>query len=268
MSPLKSFICPDNTKITTEQCLAKCPRPQGRCLSLPTLMEVSYDRVYNGTPSTTQLLNPTRYEYLKIKYDYMINPFNRAFALLGTRHHRRLELIAKRLENLQAEKKLTGEISGVVDLLEPNGENTFRLIDYKTFGNYQMVKLQDENSPEYQKLALQCCNYRLMAQELGFAITEIFAQVTIRDGGTWVARKNGICERMIFMPVKILDDDFVKDYFISKEFKLKDALIKNELPELCDYQNRWGNRRCSPEFCEVVSHCPEGASMNKMPLET
>ncbi len=121
MSPLKSFICPDGVMRQTSDCLAQCPRKEGRCLSLPTLTELGNAREWTGTPSTTQLLNPTRLEYLKIVHDYAIDPFERAFALLGTRHHRRLELVAKRIEGLYAEKKLglDKDISGVLDLLEP-----------------------------------------------------------------------------------------------------------------------------------------------------
>jgi len=66
-------------------------------------------------------------EYLKIKCDYAVNPFESAYALLGTRHHQRLEAVAKRIEGLVAEKKLeadeVAQHSGILDLLEPDELN-------------------------------------------------------------------------------------------------------------------------------------------------
>lgn len=265
--PLKSFLCPDGVTRPILECLEKCPLETGRCLSLPTLTEIGYDRKWTGTPSTTQLLNPTRIEYLKIKHDYAISPFDRAFALLGTRHHRRLELVAKRIEGLEAEKKLTGEVTGIVDLLEPNGESdTWRLIDYKTWGSYQVAKFTGEKDGVYEihQVELQLNNYRIMAQDLGFNITQLFIQATVRDGGTYTARNNKVPDKMLLIPVKILDDNYVREYFLTKAFALKSAVDKGILPDMCDYNGRWAGRRCKPEYCEVYRYCPEGAMMNKV----
>ncbi len=138
---LKYFNCPDGETRPIEQCLESCPRPEGRCLSLPSLHSIGYARQWTGKPSTTQCLNPTRLEYLQIKYDFAVDPFAQAFALLGTRHHGRLEAVAKKIEGLESELALKGEVSGILDLLEPiNGGDEFRLIDYKTFGSYAVAK--------------------------------------------------------------------------------------------------------------------------------
>ena len=127
MSPPRFFECPDGITRPIVECLEACPRSDGRCLSLPTLHEIGRSREWGGVPSTTQLLNPTRMEYLKIKCDYAVNPFESAYALLGTRHHQRLEAVAKRIEGLVAEKKLeadeVAQHSGILDLLEPDELN-------------------------------------------------------------------------------------------------------------------------------------------------
>lgn len=120
--PLTEFICPDGNMTKVSDCLNHC-RLKDRCLSLPSLTTIGTIREWRGVPSTTQLLNPTRIEYLQIKYPFAVDPFDQAFALLGTRHHGRLEVVAKKIEGLIAEKKLVGidtSISGVLDLLEPN----------------------------------------------------------------------------------------------------------------------------------------------------
>jgi len=269
---LKYFLCPDGNKIEVEDCLEKCTNPNGRCLSLPTLHEVGKARIWQGTPSTTQLLNPTRMEYLKIKHDYAINPFDMAFALLGTRHHHMLETVAKTIEGLQSEKKLEGEIStGILDLLEPDElyPDCFKLIDYKTWGAYAVAKVTgvaENGEYELWQATLQINNYKTMVEDLGIKVSRLFVQCTVRDGGTKSAYSNGIDYKMILIPIEILPEDRVKEYFLTKLFALKTSLDKNELPELCQFNERWAGKRCKG-FCDVSSFCPEGAKINKVELE-
>ena len=117
--PLRYLNCPDGVRRHINVCLDKCPRPEGRCLSLPTLISVSRQREWTGKPSTTQLINGTRLAYLQIVHDYAVDPFDRAFALLGTRHHMRLEKVAQTL-NALSEEKMDGDDTGILDLLVPD----------------------------------------------------------------------------------------------------------------------------------------------------
>lgn len=262
--PLKFFNCPDGITRDIAQCLEACPRPEGRCLSLPTLHELSYNREWTGKTSTTQLLNPTRMEYLKIVKDYAVTPNDRAFALLGTQHHRQLEIIAKKIADLESEKKLSDEINtGILDLLEPDGDKWI-LTDYKTWGSYAVAKMSDHNSYDYQHNALQLNDYRLKVETLGFVVSKMRWQITVRDGGTFTARNNHVDDKILLIDADRLDNDFVTDYFYAKNQALLTALEKNELPELCDYQERWNGRRCAG-FCEVMPFCPEGRKVNKLP---
>jgi hypothetical protein len=267
--PLKRFKCPDDIERLVSYCLANCPRKEGRCLSLPTLTTIGHIRIWNGTPSTTQCLNPTRIEYLQIKHDYAVDPFDQAFSLLGTRHHGRLEQVAKKIEGLQSELYLKGEVSGILDLLEPiNGGDNYRLIDYKTFGSYSVAKhlgLKTNSEADIRKLALQMNNYRLMAQVLGFNVTELKVQITVRDGNTRSARYNGVDKNIYLLPVEILPDIDVEDYFLTKSIALCQAVEKDELPEWCGYEDTWASRRCKG-FCPVYMYCPEGAKLNKVKL--
>lgn len=267
--PQTEFICPDKEKIAIPSCLEKC-RMWDRCLSLPTLTTLGESREWTGRASTTQCLNPTRMEYLKIKYPYAIDPFDRAFALLGTRHHGRLEAVAKQIEGIEAEKKLTGEVSGILDLLEPiNGNNEYRLIDYKTFGSYAVAKhlkgtkIYDSGYADRLKLALQINNYRLMAQELGFNVTELKVQITVRDGNTKSAHINEVHNNLYLLPVDIMKDETVATYFKKKSDALKEAVEQDILPELCDEESRWNNRRCKG-YCECVAYCEHGARLAKV----
>jgi len=268
---LKYYLCPDGQKRAIMECLERCPRPEGRCLSLPTLVTIGQTRIWSSNPSTTQCLNPTRIEYLQIKYDYEVDPFDRAFALLGTRHHGRLEQVAKKIEGLEAEVKLKGEVSGILDLLEPlNGGEEYRLIDYKTFGSYAVAKqlgIKEHGEYDRWKLAMQLNNYRIMAQDLGFNVVELKAQITVRDGNTFSARNNKIDKNLYLLPVEILPDDEVKEYFTDKAYQLCHAVETDALPNMCSYDDTWANNRRCKSFCAVAQYCPEGAKLNKVKYE-
>lgn len=271
--PLTMFKCPDGKTRTTKGCLERCPRLEGRCLSLPALHDIGWQREWTGEASTTMLLNPTRLEYLKLTCDYAIDPTDRAFALLGTRHHKRLELVAQKIEGLIAEKKLDSDDvqkhSGILDLLEPDElqEGYYKLIDHKSWGSYAVAKILGRgNNGEYERTqaALQLNDYRLKAEKLSFKISRLMIQATVRDGGTFIAKKNNVPEKMLMIPIERLDDEFVVSYFSDKNKALMDALKNKELPPMCDYEGRWANRRCKG-YCDVASFCPEGRAMNKMP---
>lgn len=265
--PARFFLCPDNKETPIADCLKSC-RLNSRCLSLPTLHSIGNVREWRGQPSTTQCLNPTRMEYLQVKCDFTIDPFDHAFSLLGTRHHGMLESVAKKLEGLQAEKKLSGEVTGILDLIEPiNGGDSYRLIDYKTYGSYVAAKHLGlvNGESDVRKLALQMNNYRVMVQDLGFNVTELKVQITVRDGNTMASRMNKVDKNIYLLPVEILPDDEVREYFIGKSFALCNAISKNELPEYCGYEDSWANRRCRG-YCSVCAWCPEGADLNRIPL--
>jgi hypothetical protein len=266
---LTYFLCPSGNKIKITECLERCPNPEGRCLALPTLYQIGNVREWKGVTSTTQLLNPTRYSYLQLKYEYAVDPFEQAFSLLGIRHHKRLEIIAKRLENLIPEQYLKdGTNSGTLDLLEPDEKfpDCWKLIDYKTWGGFSVKKALDTSTYEHGQIQLQLNDYRIKAESLGLKVSRLFVQACVRDGGTMVSRTQKIDFRMKLIPIEKLPDDDVIEYFISKDTALRKALAEN-VTEICGYDGRWGNRRCNPKFCSVISWCKEGAAMAKVPYE-
>lgn len=162
---LTSFRCPDGITRPIVQCLEKCSRPEGRCLSLPTLYEIGKVRPFAGTFSTTQLLKGCRQVYLEILKPHSIDPLDTAFMLLGTRHHQKLDFAAKQL-NMDSEKKLDAKISGILDLLEPDElhEGFTKLIDYKTSGSYAIAKAlgrkSDTGESDMREWELQINKYR------------------------------------------------------------------------------------------------------------
>ena len=246
------FICPDGKRVTHQECLEGC---RARCLTLPTLVSLANTRDWNGIPSTTQCLNGTRMEYLKIINDYYVKPKDRAFALLGTRHHFRLEAITKKL-NVLSEEKLQGEVSGIADLLEPDIDpDTYILADYKTSGSYKVARALKGDMADWE---LQLNNYRVMAEALGFPVSRMLIQCTVRDGGTFMAKKNGCNENIYLIPVTRMNNSEVKDYFYRKSQSLIKAVESGEMPPPCDGEERWGGKRCLG-YCDVADFCPDFA---------
>lgn len=274
--PLKYFKCPDNLIRPIISCLDQCPRTEGRCMTLAHLIAIGGgQRAWEGKSSVTQLLKGTRQAYLEITKDYIVNPDDQAFALYGTLHHRRLEIINKKLEGL-AEQKIIGEISGTLDRLEPDElkPGYYKLLDYKLTGAYGVAKalgmMSKDRDPDMRDWELQLNRYRILLEhsELAkeFPISRMFIQATIRDSGLKQMNELGLPRRMPMIPVKKLDDSFVLEFFQAKEFALHSALTKGQLPEMCSYSERWSNRRCKAGYCPVVAWCPEGAKMNRIKL--
>jgi hypothetical protein len=191
-----------------------------------------------------------------------------AFMLLGTRHHQKLDFAAKQL-NLASEQVLDSEISGIMDLLEPDElhEGFFKLVDYKTSGSYAISKALGRKSEtgesDMRDWELQINKYRIELERLGAKISRMFVQGCVRDGGTYAARNNGVPEKFVMIPVKQLDDQEVFYYFKDKADIIKKALEATELPKLCSWEERWANRRCIDNYCPVVQWCPEGSKMTK-----
>jgi len=271
--PPKWIICPKATEpILIDDCINHC---NDRCLTLPTIRAITEQREWKGSPSTTQLLNGTIIEFLKITRDYAIDPQNRAFALLGTKHHQILKERADEL-GLPSEVSLGVDGHDVFDLLEP--ENGFwTLTDYKAWGSYRMVRALgmvkegkgkdvsyhiDPDVIDLRETELQLNHYRVMLEQRGMKIGKMQVQVTVRDGGLQIARTRGIDFNMKLIPIKRLDDDEVFNYFKWKEEKLLTALEEYKknpqyLPEPCNDKECWSGNRCRG-YCEVSQHCPKG----------
>lgn len=292
---LEWFKCPDKEIIPVKDCLTKC-RMGERCLTLPTLNLIAQEREWTGTASTTQLLNGTMYTFLKITQPYVIDPDSMAFALLGTKHHQRLDEVAKAL-NLPSEIPLTDEDRDIFDLLEPEN-GAWTLTDYKTWGSYRVAKalgiVQTGKKPDpsgavyktsgkwgaagspkmvgvFQSMPQQADNwdtelqlnrYRLMLEERGLKIGRMQVQITVRDGGLAVAYGRGLERNIYTVPVKRLVDSDVLGYFQSKSKDLAYALENKTWTEPCDNRECWEGRRCA-DYCEVAMYCSKGLLYQK-----
>jgi len=286
---LEWFKCPDGEITTVKDCLTKC-RMDERCLTLPTLTLMAEEREWNGIPSTTQLLNGTMYEFLKLTQPYAVDPDSRAFMLAGTKHHKSLEEVAKELD-LPSEIPLNVD-RDIFDLLEPENGNLV-LTDYKLWGSYRVAKAlgivevgkrpdptgavykvsgkwgkagEPKMVPVFQSMPqevdvfneeLQLNRYRIMLEELGISISKMQLQVTVRDGGLAVARGRGLDRNIYRIPISMLANQIVIDIFDAKALALHKALEDGSWTEPCNDRECWDGARCKG-YCEVARYCPKG----------
>lgn len=253
------------------------------------------EREWNGIPSTTQLLNGTMYEFLKLTQPYVVNPDGRAFMIAGTKHHEQLEVKAKEL-GLPSEVPLNVD-RDIFDLLEPEG-SSYNLTDYKLWGSYRVAralglvevgKKPDPSGAVYKSSGkwgqagtpkmitvfqpmpqevdlfneeLQLNRYRIMLEELGITISKMQLQVTVRDGGLAIASSRGVVRNIYKIPIKKLDDNIIKEYFAGKADDLGVALTNGQWEVPCNDKESWEGKRCE-NYCEVARYCVKGILYQK-----
>jgi len=285
---LIGFICPDKKEVLLDDCFTKC-RLGERCLTLPTLKKMSQEREWNGVASTTQLLNGTMLEYLKLTIPYYVDPQSRIFMLEGTRHHAVLEEVAKDL-GLAAEVALSID-RDIFDLIEMEDDGLV-LTDYKLWGSFKVAKAlgivemgkePDPNGEVYKssgkwgkagspkmvpyyaqvpekannwEAEYQLNRYRVKLENLGVKLNRMQLQVTVRDGGLYVAHNRGVFMKAVRIPIPFIDNSIIEAYFKYKDDCLKQALMYG-WSQPCTDAECWDGRRCS-EYCDLASSCPRG----------
>lgn len=279
--PAKWFQCPDGGNIAITDCLQSCriadQLPAGRCLSLRTLRLIADQRKWNGIPSTTQLLKGTREAFLEIATDYTINPQDELFRVHGTKAHRILE---EYHDNALGEERLTDEISsGQFDFYDPELQ---ALYDTKTWGSYKIMKALglkqvevdtgevyktgakkgqpktrkewvEGGEPDLFNEEIQLNDYRMKLEAAGFPVKQMFIEAIARDGNTYIAQSRGITQNGVLIPVKILDNDQVKEYLAAKRLCLEVA-IDGIMPNKCNSRESWDGRKCE-RYCRVKETC-------------
>lgn len=292
--PVIGFICPDGHRVTFKKCFNECrlfiSLPTGRCKALPLLRKASQERIWNGEPSTTQLIQGTREAWLKITRPYYINPDDRILSILGTNVHNALERLSY---DHMAEERLRDEIcSGIYDFYDIE---MFTLWDYKAWGAYKtskalgikrikVPKTDDQGNPVLLKsgknkgqpkmetriirgdiatkvdgileAAIQLSNYRdklnsiLPAQ---YKVRRMAIQIISRESGA-IAEIRGLTEKAPVILVNGISRYWVEKYLHKKKEMLLEALEKDSAP-VCHRRERWDGRKC--KSCEVREYCTQ-----------
>lgn len=278
--PLRWFNCNRGKQVPIEDCLAGCPC---ECMTLPTRIAIAQEREWTGKPSTTQLLNGTMMNFLKITRDYVINPDDKAFSLHGTGHHSTLSQEADKLGFVNEFMVEDETNTGHFDLAEPDINNPGFVIleDYKTWGSYKIANLivadkvgKGESAfyrynilpnGEYDihdfDLEMQMNDYRVKMEKMGVKVSKMRVQVTVRDGGIAMARSRGIKNNIYLLNVRKLPDEKVVEYFKNKAEELRQALATGSWLFPCSAQENWNDKRCL-EYCEVWGDCPHGITVH------
>lgn len=286
---LAGFYCPDGEKITIEDCFKEC-RLGERCLTLPTLTLIAEEREWKGLASTTQLINGTMMEFLELTNPYYIDPDSRAFSVQGTKHHLVLEEMARKL-GLPAEIALSGD-RDIVDFIEIE-DGGLNLTDYKLWGSFKVAKAlgivesgiepdpsgalykragkygkagdpkmipvfsKDPDKADNLDAELQLNRYRTKLEDYGLLIDRMQLQITVRDGGLYVAKNRGVFKNFYKVPVKRLEDDYIESYFALKDSCLHQALDEGRWTTPCTPHESWEGLRCD-RYCDVKELCPKG----------
>ncbi|MBM2828697.1 MAG: hypothetical protein HW408_1229 [Actinobacteria bacterium] len=293
--PWVDFECPDGGKIQIEKCLVSC-RMGARCVAKPTLMLMSKRREWKGKISATQGLNGTRMEYLKITQPFSERPTDRAFALLGTFHHLKMQGVAVP-ESLTEEWMEDEAGTGMFDCYDAEEK---ALYDFKTCGCYKinkaLGKVKEENEviipdgedgsgfyksgarkgmaktrkvitwslgdPDIFEWQMQLSRYAWMIKDAGFEVERAYVQATARDFNQQNARQYGLDRQIYIIPVEILAREVVVPFYLAKQEALLYALANKETPPPCAPKETWDGRRCAG-YCPVWQYCDVGIAAHQ-----
>lgn len=286
---LDRFECPDGITISVPECLEHC-RIGRRCMTIPSLSKISQERDWNGVASTTQLIDGTMLTSLKLTMPYNVKPESRAFMMYGTMHHRELEDVG-RLLGMAVEIPMSID-RDIFDLVEVE-DGEIVMTDYKLWGSFKVAQAtgltkvgmkpdpsgavykttskygkagdpkmvptfsEEPNLADNKDAELQLNRYRIMLREaMGITVQRLRLQITVRDGGTITARGRGVNSLVKMLPVRMLPDQEVKDYFTFKAECLSRAL-RDGWNEPCTISESWNGERCA-RYCDVWNYCSKG----------
>jgi hypothetical protein len=150
---------------------------------------------------------------------------------------------------------------------DPSGEVYKTTTRWGQAGSPKMVPVWQavEGEKDLYEVELQLNRYRIMLLALGVKVTNMRVMVTVRDGSTSSARSRGITQNMYLIPIKVMQDDSVAQYFENKKVQLLSALAEYKLdkgfmPTVCTSLETWQGKRCVG-YCDVAMYCPQGANL-------
>lgn len=253
---LKYFMHPKtNEKLPVNECFEKGLLSE--YYPLAYLHACALQRSWYGKPSTTQLINGARQEYLKIFYPYAENPKDSIFKIVSTRSHKKLERLTPKESYAELSMPEASEISGIADLLEQQPSGEWWLTDYKVIGAYSIKKsiglvkktrpMKDENgnpvlykkssrwgkagdprNEDYYEIddskkdlgtyPLQLNKYRIEIEKyFDVKISKLKIFAIPRETDKGTIARYGIEARPYYIDVPIIDNDEILDYFERKK---------------------------------------------------
>lgn len=255
-----------------------------------SFLEMAADeRPWDGKPHVTDLIAGARYVWLKHTTDFSIAPDDSVFRVLGIQAHKKLEGVGETSEIAL----VSDDVVGRSDLIEPNGDGTYTITDYKVVGSFKVAKalgiysesvpvLDDAGKPVMFKTGpraglpktkkqtfvdpkkadrkdwiRQLNIYRYLAQKsLGIIVTNIQIFAIVRDGGTVAAISRGVTEPTYLFALPLFTEETVEAFIKKRSIALMDAMEGRVIPPPCDNEESWGGEKCK-RYCEVSARCKE-----------
>ena len=283
--PITQFLCPGNEHTAITACLSGCPFGN-RCMGKPTLDTLAKSVTDRGLSkySVTELISGTLEQYLKRTEEYAVNPQDLVFAMHGTAIHALCEknsgpnvLTELRLEN----NLYTGQIDCYGNVL---GDGRNILLDYKVTSSYKAMtalgfrsidvptgevfktgarKGQPKTRKEWKndgvhkiyEWALQVNAYRILLEQHGYPVDDMYIQMYIRDYSLRVAKERNIDRPIYLLHVNRISDIWLTRFFKAKKEALDNALKTSSIPAPCNARETWGGRKCK-DYCDVYNICP------------
>lgn len=279
------FKCPNGDQILIETCLRNCPHAE-RCMAKPTLMAIAEsvkDREL-PLPSVTELINGTCETFLKKTTDYAVAPADQVFALHGSAFHGVQE--ANVDEEFITEERFADDVCcGKIDCYGRDvlARHKLTLLDHKVTSSYKAMKALGyyrvdvptyevyktglkKGQPKMRKewrtdgvkdvfeYALQLNYYRLLLEEGGYTVNDMFIQLFVRDWNTRIATERNITKPVYLLKINRISNNWLKLWFRTKRERLEKALATG-ITEPCNPRETWQGRKCE-NYCAVADHCP------------
>ena len=254
---------------------------------LPTLRAIakSVDRSIKE-PTVTELLCGIRETYLKKTTDYAVDPMQQLYAIHGSAVHTINEGFTE--GNILSEERLADDVtSGKFDLYGQIIDLSDKTLgDYKITSSYKLMRAlgyykvdvptgevyktgikkgQPKTRKEWRTdgvrhildWAIQVNYYRILLEQRGFKVESMKIQAFCRDFSLRIAEERNIRKQVYIININKISDHWIKLYMETKAKRLKEALEKGYLPQLCTPKERWHDRKCK-DYCVVAGNCPYG----------
>ena len=296
--PATKFICPSGERVRITECLRSCRNSQ-RCMFLPTLRAVAKSLDRNiSEPTVTELIAGVRETYLKKTSAYAVEPSSVLYALQGQALHSINELNTQ--GEILSEERLKDDItSGQFDLYgkildtdegvlgDLKVTSSFKLM--RALGIYKVkvdtgevyksgakkgqakfrTELRYDGVRDLLDWSIQINYYRLLLERAGFKISRMYIQAICRDASLRIAAERGIDKSVYIIPINRISDCWLTRYFQHKAKLLSKAMATKNLPPICSFRERWGNRKCL-DYCAGRENCPYAQRLltKKEPITT
>lgn len=287
---ITNFICPNGDSVSISKCLKSC-KHKNRCMFLPTLKTIAStlqkedtNKASNFKPTIGELISGNLEIYLKKNISYAINPAEvlinlQKTTMNGLTNYSEGTIIKDTklsddivTTNLSVYGKILDKEKGILgDTKIVSAYKLFRALGYYKadvpiegeFYKSGVRKGQQKTKKELFKdgvkdifeWALQMNYQRMLLEKDGFKVNKMIIQVFCRDYNTKMAQDLGITNPVYIIKVNKISNYWLKLYFRTKYERLKKALETKIPSKVCNFRERWGNRKCQ-DYCDVKEHCP------------